>query len=168
MDQGLAAFFASMAALLGALIGGGFSARAARIGGEKTVEAARRQVKDQAQAESERWLLQARHDAYQVILGAIDAYADALILPTTEAEAAETAKQRFRSAELRVKVVGPETVRNAAHELSLTFIGVQRVLDDGQPIESWMASRIEERHSAFVNAVTAVYAWEPETARDVP
>lgn len=34
---------------------------------------------------------------------AIDAYADARILPTTEAEAAGAAKQRFRSAEIRVK-----------------------------------------------------------------
>ncbi|MCQ8828329.1 hypothetical protein [Streptomyces malaysiensis] len=168
MDQGLAAFFASMAALLGALIGGGFSARAARIGGEKTVEAARQQVRDQAQAEADRWFLQARHDAYQVILGAIDAYTDALILPTTEAQAVEAAKQRFRSAELRVKVVGPETVRSAANELSLTFIGVQRVLDDRQPIESWMARRIEEHHDAFVKAVTAVYAWDADTTRDVP
>ncbi|AGP60923.1 hypothetical protein [Streptomyces rapamycinicus] len=168
MDQGLAAFFASVAALVGALIGGGFSARAARIGGEKTVQAAREQVRDQARAESERWLMQARHDAYQLILGTIHAYEGALVLPTAEAAAMEAAKQRFHSAELRVKVVGPEAVRNAAHELSVTFINVQRVLDEGQPIESWMASLIEERHSAFVKAVTAVYAWEPDTAGDVP
>ncbi|MCQ8187198.1 hypothetical protein [Streptomyces rugosispiralis] len=168
MDQGLAAFLASAAALAGALIGGGFSARAARIGGEKTVEAARQQVRDQARAESERWLMQARHDAYQEILGTIQAYAGALILPTAEATATEAAKQRFHSAELRVKVVGPEAVRNAAHELSVTLINVQRVLDDGEPIKSWMAQRIEERHSAFVEAVTAVYAWEPDAAGDVP
>ncbi|MES4907246.1 MULTISPECIES: hypothetical protein [unclassified Streptomyces] len=154
--------FASVAALLGALTGGGFSAWAARIGGEKTVEAARQQVRDQAQVESKRWLLQARHDAYQMILGAIDAYTNALVLPTTKAAAAEPAKQQFRSAHLRVKVVGPETVRSAADELSLVFINVQRIVDNGQPIESWMWEKLEERHSAFVEAVTAVYAWEPD------
>lgn len=71
------------------------------------MEAARQQVKDQAQVESKRWLLQARHDACQVFLGAIDAYTDVLVLPTAEAVAAEAAKLQFRSAHLRVKVVGP-------------------------------------------------------------
>ncbi|WAP60056.1 hypothetical protein [Streptomyces sp. S465] len=168
MDQGLAALFAGLVALLGALIGGGFSARAARIGGEKTVQAARQQVEDQARVESKRWLLQARHDAYQVILSATDAYTDALIQPTTTAEAAEAARQRFRSARLRVDVVGPATVRTAADELSLTCVQVHRVLEEGEPVESWMAQEIEERHRAFVKAVTAVYAWEPDAMGEIP
>ncbi|MFE2676417.1 hypothetical protein [Streptomyces hygroscopicus] len=168
MDQGLAAFFTGLVALLGALVGGGFSARAARIGGEKTVEAARRQVQDQAQAESRRWLLQARHDAYQVVLGSIDPYTDALLVPTAEAEAAEAAKQRFRSAHLQVTVVGPETVRRAAQELSFAFVEVQRVRDEGRPVTFSMARKIEVRHTALVKAITAVYAWEPDTAHKIP
>ncbi|MDO0935215.1 hypothetical protein QQY66_27405 [Streptomyces sp. DG2A-72] len=167
MDQGLAAFLAGMAALLGALIGGGFTAWGARIGGEKTVEAARQQVKDQAHVESKRWLLQARHDAYRVILGATESYMNALIMPTPEAEA-EVAKQLFHSAKLRVELVGPDTVRSAVGELSFAFVVVQRVIDDGRSVESWMVEKLSERHRAFLDAVTAVYAMEPDAARDIP
>ncbi|MGW0828771.1 hypothetical protein [Streptomyces sp. NPDC002845] len=164
MDEGIAALLAGMAALLGALIGGGFTARAARIGGEKTVEAARQQVKDQAHVESKRWLLQARYDTYQVILGAIESYMNALILPTSEEEA-EAAKQRFHSAKLRVDLVGPDTVRSAVGELSFSFVVVQRLVYEGRAIESWMVERLGERHAAFLEAATTVYdlyATEPD------
>lgn len=167
MDQGLAAFLAGMAALLGALIGGGFTARAARIGGEKTVEAARQQVKDQAAVESKRWLLQTRHDAYQVILGATESYMSALVLPTPEADA-EVAKQLFHSAKLRIQLVGPDAVRSAVGELSLALVVVQRVIDEGRPVESWMVEKVNELHRVFLDAVTAVYVTELDAAPDIP
>ncbi|WP_327225143.1 hypothetical protein OG229_15810 [Streptomyces platensis] len=157
MDAGLAAFLAGMAALLGALIGGGFTARAARISGEKAVEAARQQVKDQAHVEAKRWLLQARYDTYQVILGAIESYMNTLILPASEEEA-EAAKQRFHSAKLRVDLVGPDTVRSAAGDLSFAFVVVQRAVDEGRTVESGMVEKLGERHAVFLEAVTTVYA----------
>lgn len=72
MDQGWAAIWAGIAALVGAGVGGGFAVWGAAIGGRKAVEAARQQVKDQAVTEHGHWLREQRQEAYLAFLRTLD------------------------------------------------------------------------------------------------
>nr|WP_167532254.1 hypothetical protein [Streptomyces collinus] len=81
MDQGVAAFVAGIAGMVGALggaVAGGVAAvRGARIGAEKTAEATRQAVHDQAAAEHGHWLREQRRDAFASFITAAQVVTDA-------------------------------------------------------------------------------------------
>ncbi|MFD9881538.1 hypothetical protein ACFWZT_08745 [Streptomyces alboflavus] len=63
MDQGLAGLIAGIAGLVGAVVGGGATAYGARIGAQKTIEAAQTQVHHQSAAEHQHWVREHRKQA---------------------------------------------------------------------------------------------------------
>ncbi|MEU9363167.1 hypothetical protein AB0D78_16210 [Streptomyces avermitilis] len=64
MDQGIAGVIAGVAGLVGAGIGGLATAYGARIGAQKTIEAAQTQVKHQSAAEHVHWVREQRRLVY--------------------------------------------------------------------------------------------------------
>ncbi|QIT44993.1 hypothetical protein [Streptomyces antibioticus] len=64
MDQGIAGVIAGIAGLVGAGIGGFATAYGARVGAQKTIEAAQAQVSHQSTAEHAHWVREQRRQAY--------------------------------------------------------------------------------------------------------
>jgi hypothetical protein len=74
MDQGIAAVVAGVAGLVGAGIGGLATAYGARIGAQKTIEAAQTQVQHQATAEHGHWVREQRRQVCSNIVSAWSAF----------------------------------------------------------------------------------------------
>ncbi|MFF9808639.1 hypothetical protein ACF1G5_26600 [Streptomyces coeruleorubidus] len=70
MDQGVAAAFAGVAGLVGAVVGGFVTAYGARVGAQKSLEAVSLQVQHQSAAEHNKWVRDQRRQAYTLLLEA--------------------------------------------------------------------------------------------------
>ncbi|WP_128146072.1 MULTISPECIES: hypothetical protein [unclassified Streptomyces] len=68
MDQGVAGVIAGIAGLVGAGVGGLATAYGARIGAQKTLEAAQTQVERQATAEHAHWVREQRRQVYSAVV----------------------------------------------------------------------------------------------------
>ncbi|MFH9988447.1 hypothetical protein [Streptomyces luteogriseus] len=68
MDQGIAGVIAGIAGLVGAGVGGLATAYGARIGAQKTLEAAHAQVERQSTAEHLHWMRDHRRQAYDDVM----------------------------------------------------------------------------------------------------
>ncbi|MFJ3867846.1 hypothetical protein [Streptomyces nigra] len=68
MDQGIAGVIAGVAGLIGAGIGGIATAYGARIGAQKTIEAAQTQVERQSAAEHMHWAREQRRQVYSQLI----------------------------------------------------------------------------------------------------
>ncbi|MEV5346891.1 hypothetical protein [Streptomyces achromogenes] len=122
MDQGVAAFVAGIAGMVGALggaVAGGVAAvRGARIGAERTAEATRQAVQDQAAVEHGHWLREQRRDAYASFITAAQAVTDAAKAVTTmqhdQLIALNQAVQDLIKISSLITLMGPEEVIAAA------------------------------------------------------
>lgn len=121
------ALVAGLIGLIGTLIGAAATARAARIGADKNVEAARGQVQDQAAGEHAHWLRQQRLTAYEGFLDAWDACTrkrQELTRPVQDSEHPDQRLELRRSASQmmerarRISLLGPEEVSLAAEAIS--------------------------------------------------
>ncbi|MFD7242443.1 hypothetical protein [Streptomyces massasporeus] len=75
MDQGIAGVIAGIAGLLGAGVGGLATAYGARIGAQKTIEAAQTQVAQQSAAQHRQWLREQRRQACFALVDAFGTFA---------------------------------------------------------------------------------------------
>jgi hypothetical protein len=75
MDQGIAGVIAGIAGLVGAGVGGLATAYGARIGAQKTIEAAQTQVAHQSAAEHRHWVRDQRREACATFLDRFGAFA---------------------------------------------------------------------------------------------
>ncbi|MFF8448625.1 hypothetical protein ACF06Q_13085 [Streptomyces leeuwenhoekii] len=147
MDQGVAAFVAGIAGMVGALggaVAGGIAAvRGARIGAEKTAEATRQAVRDQATAEHGHWLRGQRRDAYASFITATQAVTDASKAVTSmqhdQLIAFNESVQDLIKISSLITLMGPEEAITAAGRVIGAAENVRRTL--------WDESRIADHRS---------------------
>ncbi|MCI3931224.1 hypothetical protein [Streptomyces sp. AN091965] len=77
MDQGIAGLAAGIAGLIGAGVGGLATAYGARIGAQKTIEAARTQVQAQSSVDHQQWVRDQRRQACTDVFDAFSRYSRA-------------------------------------------------------------------------------------------
>lgn len=125
-------------ALGGAVAGGAAAIRGARIGAEKTAEATRAQVRDQAALDHGRWLQQQRVETYSAFLEAWDAVLVAVTdvgglrdepTPADALGSVSDALRNLRSQLTRVMVVGPPKARRLAEDLVQAASQMRRMLE---------------------------------------
>ncbi|NLU72662.1 hypothetical protein HCC61_08245 [Streptomyces sp. HNM0575] len=185
MDQGAAAAFAGTAGAVGAVVGGlvtgFFTQRAARLGAQKTGEAMIEQVERQAVATREDWLLQHRLDAYMGLMQAYDRFVEQA-KPFMEALTFEAANRSelfamtkatelaVTQAYFKVRAFGPEGVREPANALR-TAVNEFRGALDGWELALSSGSldrgRQERRAEDRLRTATSAHAEFVTSVRDV-
>ncbi|MFJ1786744.1 hypothetical protein ACIOML_20815 [Streptomyces anulatus] len=121
MDQGLAGLLAGAAGLVGAGIGGLATAYGARVGAQKTIEAAQTQVAQQSAAEHIQWMRDQRRQVYSDLTALNASYFVAVATCSVElkggrplsSEQGENVKQRFLEiveSSARARLWGPDEV----------------------------------------------------------
>lgn len=140
MDQGLAGLLAGIAGLIGTGVGGLATAYGARIGADKTLEAAHAQVEAQSDAEHDHWVREQRRqacsdivDAYGTFMLSLNRVTDQVwdrVQPTdSDLEAVKNDARNFYLAGERLSLWGPDElvarfrpIRTAVEDLhSLAF-----------------------------------------------
>ncbi|MFJ5728339.1 hypothetical protein [Streptomyces paradoxus] len=119
MDQGIAALIAAGFGLVGAVVGGIAAVWGVKVGAERSAQATRQQVQDQAAAEHDHWLRQQRLEAYQNFQ---DTYGELVRLTALDGDedlsaAAESARVLFRWSS-RIDILGPPNVAELADRVT--------------------------------------------------
>ena len=166
----------------GAVVG----SRAAKFGAEKSADAARRQVQDQATVEHGHWLRQQRLSAYEGFLEAWDeclritqASADSHDPDSTQLDDLRLAADRMAERARRIAILGPPEVTHAAESLaetmqddvriSVRFVEVLRSATaeiDGRPIPLDALTEATEEHQRRTQALLDLIASHQEQGRD--
>ncbi|MFG2954835.1 hypothetical protein ACGF5O_14015 [Streptomyces sp. NPDC048291] len=169
MDQGIAALIAAGFGLVGAAVGGAAAVWGARIGAERSAQAVKQQVQDQAAVEHAHWIRQQRLEAYE---GFEDTYAQLARLVGRVGRDIPEAPDLLRILArccARIEILGPLEVSFRALQVT-TGLGIRvadlEVLrrldtgDGGEPSEEYsqMAARLQadnsrnEDHQSFIRA----------------
>lgn len=110
MDQGIAALIAAGFGLVGAGVGGLAAVWGAKVGAERSAQATRQQVQDQAVAEHDHWLRQQRLEAYQNFQDTYGELARLVALGEGEDLSAASESTRVLSRwSSRIDILGPPT-----------------------------------------------------------
>ncbi|MCT9011627.1 hypothetical protein [Streptomyces rhizosphaerihabitans] len=179
MDEGIAALIAAGFGLVGAGVGGIAAAWGAKVGAERSAQATRQQVQDQAAAEHDLWLRQQRLDAYQNFQDTYGELARLISLGESEdlSAASDSARVMARWS-ARIDILGPPDVAELADRVVSALMtrlaaahAVNRVDSnvDGDPGPEYvrMITQLYEEsgvlpdawsrfHSAFVEAAQQV------------
>lgn len=173
MDQGWSALIAGAAGLAGAVIGGYFAKQGAVAGAKASADAIARQVKQQGRNEVAHWIRQERRNAYDEVLRAYGAFANALaayrVAIENDQPLEETRRQAGAARNLlfiassSTHLFGPEDVwaavrnlRDQAHEnvVAHDVYAHQRQAGGGPGLEEATVSLAEARESMTQLLVT--------------
>ncbi|WP_406429841.1 hypothetical protein OHA59_30350 [Streptomyces sp. NBC_01589] len=179
MDQGIAALVAAGFGLAGTAVGGAAAVWGAKMGAERSAQAVKQQVQDQAAAEHAHWLRQQRSEAYEQFEDTYNEVARLVALGEEQdvSQAAELIRTLHRW-QARIEILGPVAVAESADGVlsvlmmrlaALTALHRMNSGADGTPDEDYartindlvddsqfLPDRWREYHLDFVAAAQAV------------
>ncbi|GGV38852.1 hypothetical protein [Streptomyces spectabilis] len=131
MDQGIAGLAAGIAGLIGAGVGGLATAYGARIGAQKTIEAAQTQVQAQSSVDHQQWVRDQRRQACTDVFDAFSRYVQvasscgscvraARALPDDEMTELFAATRELLIVSGHLELWGPDEIVAAAQEITGT------------------------------------------------
>ncbi|MEV8334302.1 hypothetical protein [Streptomyces niveus] len=174
MDEGTAALIAAIAGMVGALggaaVGGIAAVRGARLGAEKSAEATRQQVKDQAVVEHLHWLRQERREACVELLTSSEELVSALwqIWELVEPLVDEAEPgQPIITPEMRTRLTTADEVHDAclAAKMRLFLLGPDDLLETAEQLVETMWSSAETLQALLEDEQRL---WADENSFDEP
>ncbi|MET7719057.1 hypothetical protein [Streptomyces sp. NPDC005407] len=177
MDQGVAALIAAGFGVLGTVVGGAAAVWGAKIGAERSAQAVKQQVKDQAAAEHAHWLRQQRLEAYERFDDNYSQLSRLVVRIEGDISSAPDLIRDLARCSSRIDILGPLEVSFRAVQIA-TALGVRiaelhmlRRMEsggDGESSEEYSqlvsqlrdendaANRWDEYHRGFVQAAQKV------------
>ncbi|WP_030580432.1 hypothetical protein [Streptomyces globisporus] len=166
MDQGIAALIAAAFGFLGTGVGGAAAVWGAKVGAERSAEAVRQQVQDQAAVEHAHWLRQQRLEAYEQFE---DLYGEiSRLVASGVSEDLDPATESIRALarwSARIDILGPPLVAEHAENVVSSLMVRLAVLHAVNRVDTEADGDVGPEYVQMINDLEQQSAGMPDTWR---